>query len=152
LKIGLNDPQLVPYLLGIGKSATAMRLASKLCLPGAESLYLVEFDRLYIAGDVAGAAKVAAESPRGMLRYVETIQKFQRLPQQPGQPAPVLQYFQTLLQKGKLNAVESVELARPVIASGRLQMIEQWLKEDKLECSEQLGDMLVPADAKMAMG
>lgn len=151
LKIGMNDAQLVPYLLGIQKSAQAMRLATKLGLPGAENLYQVEFDRLYNAGDIAGAAKVAAESPRGMLRTQDTIQKFQRLQQQPGQPAPVLQYFQALLQMGKLNAVESVELARPVIASGRMQMMEQWLAEDKLECSEQLGDLLVAVDPKLAL-
>ena len=151
LKIGMNDPQLVPYLLSIGKSSTAMRLATKLGLPGAVNLYQVEFDRMYNAGDVAGAARVAAESPRGMLRTAETIQKFQRLPAVPGQPAPLLQYFQTLLARGKLNAIESIELSRPVIASGRLQMMEQWLKEDKLECSEQLGDMLVQADPKMAL-
>lgn len=152
LKIGINDQQLVPYLLSIGKSGQAMRLATKLGLPGADALYQVEFDRLYAAGDVVGAAKIAAESPRGMLRTLETIQKFQRIPQQPGQGSPMMQYFQALLNKGKLNAVESVELARPAIASGRVQMVEGWLKEDKLECSEQLGDMLVPVDPKLALG
>ncbi len=151
LKIGMNDSQLVPYLLGLQKSHTAMRLATKLGLPGADNLYQVEFDRMYQAGDIAGAARVASESPRGILRTQETIQKFQQIPAQQGQPAPVLQYFQALLARGKLNAVESVELARPVIASGRMPMMQQWLSEDKLECSEQLGDLLVPVDPSMAL-
>lgn len=151
LKIGINDGQLVPYLLSIGKSAQAMRLATKLGLPGAEQLYQQEFARLYQMGDVAGAAKVAAESPRGMLRTLETIQRFQSLPQAPGQPSPLLQYFQVLLAHGKLNQVESIELCRPVIASGRLPMLAQWLSEGKLECSEQLGDMVVQADANLAL-
>ena len=60
-------------------------------------------------------------------------------------------YFATLLERTKLTAVESIELARPVQAQGRGAMIEKWLLEDKLECSETLGDMVVSVDGKMAL-
>jgi clathrin heavy chain len=153
LKISLNESQLVPYLLQLGKSNVAMRLATKLGLPGADGLYVQEFERAFNAGDYAAAAKCAAESPGGRLRTIETIQRFQRLPAQPGQPAPALQYFQALLAKGQLNSVESIELARPVVQQGasRLPMIEQWIKEDKLTCSETLGDLVATLDPKMAL-
>jgi len=151
IKVALNDQLLVPYLLSIGKSPVAMRLATNLGLPGADNLYSAEFERLFAAGDYKGAARVAADSPRGMLRTMDTIQRFQRLQAVPGQPAPALQYFQTLLEKGKLNAVESVELAKPVVQQQRTPMLEQWLKEDKLECSEALGDLVAQLDPKMAL-
>ena len=38
------------------------------------------------ANDVAGAAKLAAESPQGFLRTPQTIQRFQQIPGQQGQP------------------------------------------------------------------
>lgn len=41
--------------------------------------------------------------------------------------------------QGKLNAVESIELTRPVLARNNgIKHIEEWLKKDQLECSEEL--------------
>jgi len=120
-------------------------------LAGADDLYVAQFNNLLAAGDVAGAAKVAADSPRGLLRTPQTIARFQQTPAQPGQPAPLLQYFSVLLEKGKLNAQESVELARPVIQQGRHQMVQGWIQEDKLEFSEELGDLLVSIDMNLAL-
>ena len=149
LSITINEQNLVPYILGtLRNPQLAIQLASRLNLPGAEDLYTTEFERLMTAGDYKGAATFAANSPQGILRNPETIARFQQLQ---GQPPPVLQYFSTLLEKGKLNEVESVELARPVIQQGKGQLLAKWLKEDKLECSEGLGDMLVQVDASMAL-
>jgi clathrin heavy chain len=64
---------------------------------------------------------------------------------QPGQTSPLLQYFGILLDQGQLNKFESLELCRPVLQQGRKQLLEKWLKEDKLECSEELGDLLEQA-------
>ena len=51
---------------------------------------------------------------------------------QPGTLSPILQYFGILLEKGELNKHESLELARPVLAQGRKQLLEKWLKENKV--------------------
>mmetsp|Transcript_7206 Transcript_7206/g.12899 ORF Transcript_7206/g.12899 Transcript_7206/m.12899 type:complete len:1693 (+) Transcript_7206:262-5340(+) len=151
LQVSVNPQTLVPYLVSLGnQNQLAMQLASRLNLPGAGQMYVAEFDRLFQTGDYKGAARVAAEAGQD-LRTAETIQKFLQLQQQPGQPQPVLMYFSTLLEKGKLNHVETVELARRVLQQGRQQMLENWLKEDKLECSEELGDMVVQNDPKMAL-
>ena len=75
----------------------------------------------------------------------------QGVPQQPGQPQPVFQYFSVLLEKGKLNHLETIELAKPVLAQGRPQLLEKWLSEGKLEMSEELGDLLVNVDVNMAL-
>jgi clathrin heavy chain len=44
-----------------------------------------------------------------------------------------LQYFGILLEKGELNHLESLELARPVLQQGRKQLLEKWLKENKVD-------------------
>ena len=66
----------------------------------------------------------------------------QSVPVQPGQTSPLLQYFGTLLTKGKLNAFESLELSRLVVNQNKKNLLENWLAEDKLECSEELGDLV----------
>lgn len=41
----------------------------------------------------------------------------------------MFQYFSVLLEKGKLNGMESIELTRPVLTQGRTDMLEKWLTE-----------------------
>jgi clathrin heavy chain len=62
-----------------------------------------------------------------------------------------LQYFGMLLDKGGLNEHESIELAQPVLQQNRKHLLEKWLKEEKLHCSERLGDMIRPYDVNMAL-
>lgn len=69
---------------------------------------------------------------QGILRTSDTIRKFQSVPAQPGQASPLLQYFGILLDQGQLNKFESLELCRPVLQQGRKQLLEKWLKEDKV--------------------
>lgn len=72
---------------------------------------------------------------QGILRTPDTIRRFQSVPAQPGQTSPLLQYFGILLDQGQLNKFESLELCRPVLQQGRKQLLEKWLKEDKV-CSQ----------------
>lgn len=71
-------------------------------------------------------------SLQGILRTPDTIRRFQGVPTQPGQTSPLLQYFGILLDQGQLNKFESLELCRPVLQQGRKQLLEKWLKEDKV--------------------
>lgn len=63
---------------------------------------------------------------------------------------PILQYFGILLEKGGLNKYESLELSKPILLQNRKELLEKWLKEDKLECSEELGDFVKQYDATLA--
>lgn len=54
-------------------------------------------------------------------------------------------------QQGQLNKFESLELSRPVLQQGKKQLMEKWLKEDKLECSEELGDLVKQVDPTLAL-
>ena len=152
LHVGINESNLVPYIVGqLRDQELAIQIASRLNLPGADDLYSAQFNTLIAAGDVQGAARVAADSPRGFLRTPATIARFQQVPAQPGAPQPVFQYFSILLEKGKLNALETVELARPVVQQGRGQLLEKWIAEDKLELTEELGDLVVQTSVDMAL-
>ena len=152
LHVGLNEAALVPYIVGtLRDQQLAIDLAARLNLPGADDLYVNQFETLLASGDIAGAAKVAADSPKGFLRTPQTIQRFQAVPAVPGQPQPVFQYFSVLLEKGKLNSLETIELAKPVLQQGRPQLLEKWLSEGKLDMSEELGDLVVQQDVGMAL-
>jgi hypothetical protein len=63
---------------------------------------------------------------------VQVIESFKSAPTPPGGLSPILQYFGILLEKGELNHLESLELARPVLQQGRKQLLEKWLKEQKV--------------------
>ncbi len=152
LHVGVNDAALVPYIMGTLKDQElAVALAGRLNLPGADDLYNQSFQAKLAAGDVQGAARVAAESPRGMLRTPEIVAKFMAMPSAEGSPPPIFQYFSVLLEKGPLNPSESTELAKLVISQGRVQLLEKYLSEDKLASSEELGDMVMAHNVDMAL-
>ena len=116
----LNNPEL------------AIKLAQRAGLPGADHMIQQQYQTYMQQGQYAEAAKIAANSPRGILRTPQTIEAFKQLPAQPGTLSPILQYFGILLEKGDLNRYESLELARPVIQQGKKQLLEKWLKENKV--------------------
>ena len=61
--------------------------------------------------------------------------------------------YNTLLQaaNAKLNAIESVELARPVIAQNKLPLLEGWIKQNKLTMTSELGDLIRAANPQLAL-
>lgn len=151
LSVSVDESTIIPYLLQSPENADlAYKLASRAGLPGAEQLYQQKFDRLLTTGEYQQAAKTAANSPQGFLRTPQTIERFKAVPQQQGQLSVILQYFGMLLDKGKLNQHETLELARPVLAQNRKHLLEKWMKEGKLGCSEQLGDIVRAHDLPLA--
>ena len=82
------------------------------------------------------------EENANCLPNFHTVPYLQSVPVQAGQTPPLLQYFGTLLTRGKLNAFESLELSRLVVNQNKKNLLENWLAEDKLECSEELGDLV----------
>lgn len=125
-------------------------LAKRYGLPGAEDALVQAFHQHFASGDYRAAARICATLKSGRLRTPQVLQQFKAAPTPPGQTSPILLYFSTLLESGSLNAVESVELVRPVVAQGRRDFVANWLREDKLACTEELGDVLRPLDAALA--
>jgi clathrin heavy chain len=152
LSVAVDEGTIIPYLLqNPANGELAYKLASRAGLPGADNLYQQRFESLLTSGQYAEAAKTAANSPRGFLRTAHTIERFKSVPQQPGQLSVILQYFGMLLDKGSLNKYETLELVKPVLAQNRKHLLEKWLKEEKLECSEDLGDIVRSHDLSLAL-
>uniref|UniRef100_A0A1I8IAY6 Clathrin-link domain-containing protein n=1 Tax=Macrostomum lignano TaxID=282301 RepID=A0A1I8IAY6_9PLAT len=153
LSVSIDEDNLVPHVLTVMRNdQLALALAARCDLPGAGELFAKKFQDFLDAKSYIEAARVAAAAPRGSLRTPETIRLFQEQPAPAaGQASPLLQYFSVLLDLGRLNKVESLELCRPVLQQGRKQLAEKWLKEDKLECSEELGDLARPVDLLLAL-
>lgn len=119
LSINVEENNLIPFITSnpsivADNVGLSFKLAQRFGLKGADDLFVQQFNRLIASGDYAGAAKVASTAPGDLLRNQETINKFKSLPNTGG-PLPIMVYFSTLLQSVKLNALESVELARPVL-------------------------------------
>lgn len=125
-------------------------LAKRFNLPGAENIFVQQFTRMMQANRHQEAMELAAGSPQGILRTMDTINALKAIPGGQG----LLQYFQMLLKAGTLNKIESIELARPVLARNNQQSLEHikgWLKENKLEASEDLGDLLKTHNVTLAL-
>ncbi|KAI9251762.1 hypothetical protein BDA99DRAFT_563473 [Phascolomyces articulosus] len=151
LSVSLDESTIIPYIINtLNNTELALKLASRGGLSGADDIYIQRFNQLFSSGAYGESAKVAANSPRGILRTTETIERFRQIPAQQGQISPILQYFGILLEKGGLNKYESLELAKPILTQNRKPLLEKWLKEDKLECSEELGDFVKQYDATLA--
>ncbi|KAF2222182.1 hypothetical protein BDZ85DRAFT_320437 [Elsinoe ampelina] len=152
LSVSLDETTVIPYLLQNPENGElAYKLASRGGLPGADQLYQQRFDQLLSSGNYSEAAKTAANSPQGFLRTPQTIEQFKAVPAQQGQLSVILQYFGMLLDKGKLNQHETLELARPVLQQNRKHLLEKWMSEGKLGCSEQLGDLVRLHDLSLAL-
>ncbi|KAI0629190.1 clathrin heavy chain [Trametes polyzona] len=152
LSVSVDEQTIIPYILTtLNNTELAFKLASRANLPGADDLYIKQYQQLFQSGQYGEAAKIAANSPRGILRTAQVIESFKQAPSPPGGLSPILQYFGILLEKGELNQYESLELARPVLQQGRKQLLEKWLKENKLTCSEELGDIVRPYDMTLAL-
>ncbi|XP_017087322.1 clathrin heavy chain isoform X1 [Drosophila bipectinata] len=153
LSVTVDEEQIIPYINTVLQNPDlALRMAVRNNLAGAEELFVRKFNKLFTAGQYAEAAKVAALAPKAILRTPQTIQRFQQVQTPAGSTTPpLLQYFGILLDQGKLNKFESLELCRPVLLQGKKQLCEKWLKEEKLECSEELGDLVKASDLTLAL-
>ncbi|KAJ1507724.1 hypothetical protein HMI54_001426 [Coelomomyces lativittatus] len=152
LSVSIDENFIVPYILSqLNNVDLALKIASRGDVSGADDLYFQKFNQLFSMGNFAEAAKVAANSPKGLLRTQQTLEKLRQSPTAPGQVSPLLQYFGVLLEKSKLNAFETMELARPLLQQNRKQLLEKWLKEDKLSCTEELGDLVKLHDVSLAL-
>ena len=108
----IDENALLPHLMQNCKHLPNIQqlvfsLASRYSLPGVDNIFIGQFNNFIVSGDYQNAAKIASMSPGTLLRNAETINKFKQLPQVPGQPQPLLIYFQKLLEKGKLNKLET---------------------------------------------
>jgi clathrin heavy chain len=65
LSVNVDEQAIIPYILTtLNNTDLAFKLASRANLPGADDLYLQQYQQLFASGNYGEAAKVAASSPR----------------------------------------------------------------------------------------
>jgi len=152
LALTVNEQTIIPYIINqLNDINLAVSLAGAANLPGVEGLVQQQFTQAFQSQNYPEAARIAAESPGGILRTAATINLFKNLPSIPGAPSPLLNYFSILLDKSTLNEQETLELIRPVLQQGRKDLIQNWIKDDKLFYTESLGDMVRQLDPAMGL-
>eukprot|EP01088_Endostelium_zonatum_P000323 TRINITY_DN10605_c0_g1_i1.p1 TRINITY_DN10605_c0_g1~~TRINITY_DN10605_c0_g1_i1.p1 ORF type:complete len:1777 (+),score=482.95 TRINITY_DN10605_c0_g1_i1:241-5571(+) len=150
LSVSIDPNNVIGYIFNeLRDMDLAMKLASEAGITAAADLFVQQFNIFFSQQKFKEAAEIAALSPNGILRTAQTIQRFQSLPAI-GPASPVLIYFTVLLEKYKLNKIESLELVKPALQHGKRDLLETWLNEDKIEASEELGDLVAPFDANLA--
>ncbi|BAM41108.1 clathrin heavy chain [Theileria orientalis strain Shintoku] len=117
-------------------------------LRGSDRLLLQSFETFFTKGQYKQAAQIVATLKSNELRTLETIHRFKNQSTPTGNALSY--YFSVMLEAGKLNEVESLELVKPVLQQNRKELVKKWMDQDKLTESEQLGDLLSQMDYGLA--
>lgn len=65
LSVNVDEQTIIPYILTtLNNTELAFKLASRANLPGADDLYIKQYQSLFQSGQFGEAAKIAANSPR----------------------------------------------------------------------------------------
>ena len=71
LSVNVDEQTIIPYILTtLNNTDLAFKLASRANLPGADDLYVKQYQQLFQSGQFSEAAKVAANSPRVSLEHL----------------------------------------------------------------------------------
>jgi clathrin heavy chain len=149
LSVRLNEDAIVSHIaFKLDKQRLASRFAAR---NGWPLTHLPrQLDQLLRQGQYTDAATLIFQYPNEDLRTPETLQKFINAPFTPGQVTPAMQYFNLALTKGRLTRYETLELARAVLKQNRGDLLTTWMQEDKLDASEELGDLVAAVDPRLA--
>ena len=153
LGVDIDRNNFIPFVMNFCKNINGImeivtRMAGLYSLPGAENIFTQAFQNYMQQGNYAEAAKIASQTPGDTLRNINTINMFKQLQ---GNPQPILVYFQTIMEKDKLNGIESVEMSRPLVAQNRTDLLNKWFNEDKFTCTEQLSELVKGVDQQLSL-
>jgi len=149
LSVKLDEQTIVAYIaLKLDKPRLASRFAARNGLPLTH--LPLQLERLLKQSNYEEAITLIFQYPNENLRSPANLQKFLSAPVIAGQITAAMRYFNYAMSKSKLTDFETIELARAVMKQSRTDLLSTWLQEDKLECSEELGDLVVSKDPRLA--
>jgi clathrin heavy chain len=153
ISINVDPNNLLPFIMNYCKNVDNIlelctSLAVRYQLPGAEKILISLFKNHMQNGNYLEAAKVCRDTPGDTLRNIETINAFKSAQ---GTPQPILTYFQTIMEKGKMNLIESVEICKPLVMQGKKNVIETWFNSGKFTCSEELAELVKQIDPNLGL-
>jgi hypothetical protein len=75
--VNVDEQTIIPYILAtLNNTELAFKLASRANLPGADDLYVKQYQQLFQTGQFSEAAKVAANSPRVCTNMITHLTNF----------------------------------------------------------------------------
>lgn len=153
INVDVDRNNFIPFVMNFCKgTANIMELCTALAgrygLPGAENIFMGLFNNYMQSGNFVEAAKICRNTPGDTLRNLDTINKFKSMQ---GTPAPILVYFQTILETGKLNAIESLEMTKPLVQQNRTDLLNKWFVENKFTCTEELSELVKAVDPNLSL-
>ncbi|XP_078369967.1 clathrin heavy chain linker domain-containing protein 1-like isoform X1 [Oculina patagonica] len=110
--------------------------------------YIENFFELFEAGKVEDAVLMAAHSPKGVLRTMETLDKFKEYDATHRGSSVLVAYWEALLPTvatgcKKPAEWETIECVKCVLDKGRKDLLTHWIAQDQLTLSEEAGRLIV---------
>ena len=115
-----------------------------------EAIYKNQFDKLKNAGLYQEALFLVAKSSKAFMRTFEYLSSIKDFPNV-NDTSALLEYFAIILEDGRLNEVESLELVQLALKKKKLEIVRKWLAEDQIFCTTQLGNVVLPEDSELAL-
>ncbi|XP_074062468.1 clathrin heavy chain linker domain-containing protein 1 isoform X2 [Macrotis lagotis] len=108
--------------------------------------YIERFNELFANGEYESAAVFAGNSPRGILRNLETMKKF-KVGKVKGKTLPLLLFFEALFNtsraaKKPVNAYLTLEGIKCGLSEKRLDLVVHWITRQRLTFSEVAGNVI----------
>jgi hypothetical protein len=113
-------------------------------------IYRNYFDKLKNSNNHLEALLLVAKSGKPFLRtfeYLSSIKDFPNI----NETSALLEYFAIVLEDGKLNEVESLELVQLALNKKKLDIVRKWLDSDQIFCTAQLGKIVIETDPELAL-
>ncbi|XP_078086006.1 clathrin heavy chain linker domain-containing protein 1-like isoform X3 [Mustelus asterias] len=107
----------------------------------------LRFHKLFNDKQYKAAAMHVANCPRGILNNLEVMERFKAVTEYEGNISPLLQFFEAVMGslsiiKHSPNAKMSLEGVECALKHNRLDLIINWIKQQRLTYSETLGDVI----------
>ncbi|XP_013383339.1 clathrin heavy chain linker domain-containing protein 1 [Lingula anatina] len=109
--------------------------------------YIEKFNELFEEGSYEEAAIHAANSPKGILRTLETLNRFKDLKTKVGGRSPLLAFCDALMSSVLAMGVRpsetiSLECVRCALEENRFDLLSHWVTQERLTVTEELGSLI----------
>lgn len=111
-------------------------------------LYFIErFNELISLGEYEKAVYFAVNGPRRILQNIGTVNKFKAIGKIRGKPSPLLLFFEAVFSishafRHPVDAVLTLEGIKCGLSEKRLDLVINWVTQERLTFSEEAGDVI----------
>ncbi|CAN2391342.1 Translin-associated factor X-interacting N-terminus [Pristimantis euphronides] len=109
--------------------------------------YVERFNELFVNGQYKAAAVYAARSPRGILRNMETMERFRAVVVTTEDFSPLMMFSEALMEfsslaKHPVSAALTLEAITCALSYDRMELVVHWVTQQRITFSEALGDVI----------